>query len=278
MDHETKPEHSMVRHLSALSHLELLRGTYVTHTFACHTHETYAISTIERGSEGFVYRRTRFVAPTGSLVVLHPDEAHTGYAAHETGWNYRMFYPSLLLLQQVTTECVGSHPPSPFFPMPVIADQPLARLLAGIHAALETAAPTLELEECLLSALLQLIVCHAKGSWLPRPLGNEHRAVQRIRAYLEDSFAQQVSLQTLASLAGFSPFYLTRVFTREVGLPPHAYLRQVRIQRAKQLLSAGWAISQVALETGFADQSHLTRHFLRVVGVTPGQYARGVRS
>ncbi|MBV9230531.1 MAG: AraC family transcriptional regulator [Chloroflexi bacterium] len=278
MHQETEKEHSIFRHVHGLGNLDLLRGTYVTHTFARHTHDTYAISTIERGIEGFVYRGTRYTAPTGSLVVLHPDEAHTGYAAHETGWSYRMFYPSLPLLQQVTTECIGQHPSLPFFPTPVIEDRHLARLLSGIHSALEASVPTLELEERLLSALLHLIVRHAKGSVIPRPAGNEHGAVQRVRAYLEANFALNVSLETLATLTGFSPFYLTRVFTREVGLPPHVYLRQVRVQRAKQLLSAGGSIAQVALETGFADQSHLTRHFLRVVGVTPGQYVRGIRT
>jgi hypothetical protein len=69
------------------------------------------------------------------------------------------------------------------------------------------------------------------------------------------------------------PFRMVRTFTRQIGLPPHAYLNQVRVNRAKQLLANGEPIALVAYETGFADQSHLTRHFKRLFGLTPGQYS-----
>ncbi|MFM2303350.1 MAG: hypothetical protein RLZZ135_759, partial [Cyanobacteriota bacterium] len=63
---------------------------------------------------------------------------------------------------------------------------------------------------------------------------------------------------------------LNRVFSQEVGVPPHAFLNQVRVWRAKAQLAKGIAISQVAVETGFYDQAHLTRHFKRLLGYTPG--------
>ncbi len=66
-----------------------------------------------------------------------------------------------------------------------------------------------------------------------------------------------------------------RVFCKQVGLPPHAYLVQTRVARAKVLLSMRLPIAQVAADTGFTDQSHLNRHFKRIVGVTPRQYALG---
>ena len=74
-------------------------------------------------------------------------------------------------------------------------------------------------------------------------------------------------------MINFSPFHLVRVFRAATGLPPHAYLTQVRLQHAKRLLAAGALIAWVAADTGFTDQSHLARHFKQVTGVTPGQYA-----
>jgi AraC-like DNA-binding protein len=61
-------------------------------------------------------------------------------------------------------------------------------------------------------------------------------------------------------------------------MPPHAFQTQVRVSRAKTLLLEGWSISQVASQTGFADQSHLTRHFKRLVGVTPGRYQQSSKN
>jgi AraC-like DNA-binding protein len=56
-------------------------------------------------------------------------------------------------------------------------------------------------------------------------------------------------------------------------MPPHAYLVQIRLLRAKALLRRGRPIAHVASATGFADQSHFTRHFKRLMGVTPAKYA-----
>ena len=111
-----------------------------------------------------------------------------------------------------------------------------------------------------------------------RDIGLEHRAVAHIHDYLHAHVCENISLQVLAEQVGLHPSYLIRVFHAHVGLPPHAYLTQIRVQRAKSLLLQEMSLTQVALETGFADQSHLTRHFRHLVGVTPGVYAHYVRN
>ncbi|MCP4688540.1 MAG: helix-turn-helix transcriptional regulator, partial [Desulfobacterales bacterium] len=59
--------------------------------------------------------------------------------------------------------------------------------------------------------------------------------------------------------------------------PPHEYLTQVRIARAREMLKNGESIVSAAMDAGFVDQSHFTRIFKKFVGVTPGQYSRGKR-
>jgi transcriptional regulator GlxA family with amidase domain len=85
-----------------------------------------------------------------------------------------------------------------------------------------------------------------------------------------ERFTENISLEQLAALVNLSPYRLNRVFSQEVGVPPHAFLNQVRVWRAKAQLAKGMAIAQVAVETGFYDQAHLTRHFKRLLGYTPG--------
>jgi AraC-like DNA-binding protein len=70
---------------------------------------------------------------------------------------------------------------------------------------------------------------------------------------------------------------LIRLFGDATGIPPHAYLRQVRVKRAKALLARGDSIANVAQATGFNDQSHLNRWFKRLLGITPGQYRNSVQ-
>jgi AraC-like DNA-binding protein len=71
---------------------------------------------------------------------------------------------------------------------------------------------------------------------------------------------------------------LTRVFAREVGMPPHSFQTQVRVARAKRLIRAGQSLAGVAAATGFADQSHFIRQFKRLMKITPGEYLRNSKN
>jgi AraC-like DNA-binding protein len=255
-----------------VGNVELLRATYITHTFSRHAHEGFAIGIIEQGAEAFYYRGAMHVAPAGSIVLINPGEVHTGHAAGQMGWTYRMLYPEAALLQQAASEAAGRARDIPYFQNPVIEDPYLTGLIRNLHVTLEQSTSPLDRQSHFLATLIQLVLRHADDRPVLLPAADEHRAVKRARAYLEAHYVDNVSLEQLARLADLSPFHLTRIFSSTVGLPPHAYLTQVRIRHAKRLLSRGWPIAQVALETGFADQSHLTRHFKRIIGITPGQY------
>ena len=79
-------------------------------------------------------------------------------------------------------------------------------------------------------------------------------------------------LEELAAAVNLSPFHFARVFRRATGLPPHAWLKQRRLEQARGLLKKGCTPLNVALQLGFADQSHLGRWFRRANGLTPGAY------
>ena len=106
------------------------------------------------------------------------------------------------------------------------------------------------------------------------------RAVADAVAFIHDNCTREISLGDIAAAASLSPFHLARVFKQALGVSPHQYLIQLRVNSARWLLSAGSgerSLAELANAVGFADQSHLTRHFKRVLGVTPRQF-RGPRS
>ena len=101
------------------------------------------------------------------------------------------------------------------------------------------------------------------------------RAVAQAVAFIHDNCTRDISLSDIAAAARLSPFHLARVFKQALGVSPHQYLIQLRVNSARWLLSAGSgerSLAELASAVGFADQSHLTRHFKRVLGVTPGQF------
>jgi AraC-like DNA-binding protein len=271
-------EQTKLWRLPNLGNVELLHATYITQNFAPHTHEGFAVGVIENGALAFDYRGQSLIAPPGTINLANPDEPHNGHAAAETGWTYRMFYLDAELLRQAASEIAGCPKNLPFFQAGVIWDDELSLVIHGLHRAMEKKeASLLEQESRLLWMLTQLIMRHGDAPPSLCPVGNEHGAVKRARDYIEAYSHENISIEQLTRVAHLSPFHFIRVFRRETGLTPHAYLTQVRVKRARELLSAGWAIAPTAYETGFVDQSHLTRHFKRILGVTPGQYSNFVQ-
>lgn len=100
------------------------------------------------------------------------------------------------------------------------------------------------------------------------------RVAARARAVLEERMAEPPTLERLATGLGTSPFALLRAFRDTYGMPPHTWLTDARVRRARRLLDTGSAPAEAAVAVGFTDQPHLNRHFTRIVGVPPGAYQR----
>jgi len=100
--------------------------------------------------------------------------------------------------------------------------------------------------------------------------------VRRIVEFVEANLDGELSLEQLAEVAGMSIPHLTTLFRRTMGQSAHSYVMERRVQRARTLLlERRLTIAEVALETGFAHQSHLARWMRRLLGVTPSDVLRG---
>jgi AraC family transcriptional regulator len=88
--------------------------------------------------------------------------------------------------------------------------------------------------------------------------------------YIQDQLAADLTVSGIAQAVDMSPHYFTRLFKESTGQSPHQYVVEVRVKKAKELLTTGkFTISEAAHRVGFVDQSHLTRHFKRVFGLPP---------
>jgi AraC family transcriptional regulator len=102
--------------------------------------------------------------------------------------------------------------------------------------------------------------------------------LRRVTEHIESQLAERISLAELAQLAGTSQSHFCHAFKATTGLAPHRWQLEARIRHSQALLSCRHSsVADVALATGFADQSHFTRVFRRVVGETPASWRR-VRS
>lgn len=264
-------EWSRYYHDPQLHDLEVLHARFIDHRYARHAHEYFVIALVESGAASYWYRGAQRVASAGQVFVINPEEPHTGGAATPGGYVYRVLYPRVEHVAQIAAE-IGTPATVPFFKDSVLRDQQLSRVLSSFHKQLAGKASSARCEALLLHALARLVTHYTDPRITPRTIGLERPAVRTACEYIHEHFAEDVSLSKLASLVSLSPYYFARAFEREIGLPPHAYLENVRIRKAREFLDRGCTVVSAALAAGYVDQSHLTHRFKRFLGITPGQY------
>ncbi len=255
-----------------LQSIELVHGVSKSHSLPRHFHEELELGIRQGDGWRFNYRGVIHSVPSDTLVVIQPGEAHYAESKSDRDRVFRGLRIGTDLLQQVATEVAGRKTDLPFFPMPLVHDRDLNKQIVRVHQVLSQSSSQLEQQTLILDLLAKLILRCAKNSPCLAKLGEERQPVGRVRAYIEENYDREISLEQLARVASLSSFHLNREFRKTFGLPPHAYQIQVRILQAKRLLRKEWLIEKVAAETGFASQSHFGSHFKRLVCVTPRQY------
>ena len=242
-----------------------------------HFHDTWAVGVVESGLLRLGTARGEWIGGPGTILAFAPGEIHSAEALSASGYRYRMVYPSAELIREIgITE--RADPVDQPFQTPVFTDHELAARLAQAHQPLMDGCWDANAESRLVSALRLLWRSH-RGA---EAVTESHHpgdldVVERARDYLGARFSKQVRLASVATECGMSAFQLIRVFHRVLGVTPYAYLVQLRVNRARDLLHQGVNVSEVAYSCGFSDQSHLTRVFKKAVGVPPGTYRRAVR-
>ncbi|MFB7656095.1 MULTISPECIES: AraC family transcriptional regulator [unclassified Streptomyces] len=255
-----------------LPDVDLLRARYIRKTFVRHTHEHFVIAAIADGVEVFHHGGGDQYAGAGSLALVNPDTPHTGRAGVPEGWRYGAVYPAPELVAGIAAETTTMRG-TPGFVRPVLDDPYAAEL---VHRVLRAAdeGNALAADTLLRVAVTRLL--RLNGGPLPRrevPTAGGGVAA-RARAVLEERMAEPPSLERLAGELGTSPFALLRAFRDAYGMPPHTWLTDARVRRARRLLDTGTSPAEAAVAVGFTDQPHLNRHFARIVGVPPGAYQR----
>lgn len=238
-------------------------------------HETYTICTVKSGvgSADWVYRGKLHTGRPGEVLLYEPGETHANQSILRDA-GFRVLFLAPKLIEDAATELDTRRP---HWAQALTADPRIFRAFERFHASVESpSSSTLEHESRLVGCLLGLLK-DGTESGFPELRAPTRAALFRARDFLQDHYAEPVTLDMLSVVAGVSRFHLVHAFSKQFGLPPHAFQILVKINKARQLLQLGQEPSTVAAALGFSDQSHFGRHFKRVTGVTPRQYVRSAR-
>ena len=255
--------------------IETLRAHFEGHAYDPHWHDSYLVGVTEQGVQQFNCRRTRHQSTPGKVFLLEPGDIHDGEAPNADGFTYRMLYLDPQWLQR-ELGAVFDHAPDNgelSFANTLASDTRLAQATSLAFETLHRGELKI-VRQTALDGLLERLTSHLH--WRTR-YGEDPRlplVARKAREYLHANAQYDIGLDQLAAVTGVDRFRLTRAFKAAFGMAPHAYLVQLRLATARRLLAHGEQPAAVAMQLGFADQSHLGRWFMRAYGLTPALYRK----
>lgn len=230
---------------------------------------TWDICLVDEGISEWRYRGKTMSSPPGSVRLKEPGETFRTLSVKQA---------SSMQLLRVSHEYVQTlldpWPSSRLYLTTFQFDAPhLFQRSSELFQVLKHSQNKLEQETHLAEGLSSILLHHLALQPKNVPVLS-HPGVKKAREYIDAYFAEEITLEQLAQIAGLHPVYLSRVFRKEVGLPPHAYQNERRLLAALSMLEQGMSPVDTAVNVGFVDQSHLTRQFKRQIGLTPGAFRR----
>lgn len=253
-------------------HIEAYRFKGIMQKFPNHFHDYYVIGFIEKGQRYLACQDQEYIINPGDLLLFNPRDTHSCEQIDGRTLDYRCINVMPDIMEKVVKEITGAGH-LPYFSQHVLFRHELTASLQELHILISEEKQALRKEELFLHLLEELIRRYSDVTFLssvPEPSDE----VKMVCEFLEEHYAENVTLNDLSELTGWSKYHLLRSFTKQKGITPNSYMETIRINQAKKLLEQGVRPIDAAFQTGFSDQSHMTKFFKRQVGLTPKQYMK----
>lgn len=252
--------------------IELVHAHFKGFAYDPHFHSSYLIGVTELGHQQFHCRNKLVNSYKGQVFMLEPEEVHDGYAPEPLGFTYRMLHIDQIWLKK-SYEGLFIEPFELSIASTLNSDTQLANLILTTYNVIKSKESKLMKDTCLDLLLEKLVHKHYLDA-RESSIGALPDIALEIKDILNESIFNDLDLHTLSNLVGVDRFYINRVFRKTFNCSPHQYLIQLRLNKAKELLSKGLSATNVASYLCFSDQSHLGRWFRRCYGITIHQYQK----
>jgi len=255
----------------ALPFFEAKHCTISDLAYKKHFHEEYSIGLIDEGETNAWCDGTMYLVEAGRMISFPPLMLHACHPDPQSVWKYKMLFIKQEWIEQLEVmELEQLHIP---FLLTGEKNQICRHFMGRAMEAFAAGGTPLEIETKVVELIQALVNQNALDVSHPSASIREQKYVARVREYLHDRFTEKITLEELEKAAGISKFHLIRLFKKANHVPPHAYQNLLRINHAKAELAKRRPIAEIAVETGYYDQSHFVRAFTKIVGATPQQYA-----
>jgi len=241
--------------------------------FESHIHSGHVLWLNSEGGEQYQIQGQSSILQPGTISVIEPGVVHSNQPSADGKRHLRSLYLEEDFFRYLERLISGSSTRPYHLPTKIFFNRKCWQDALLLHEAILSGQDRLLLEERVISLFNHLeeeqpvnfvqAACSLSG---------DNRIV-RLVEYMHAHLDNDISLETLSEVAQCTSFHVIRLFKEKVGLPPHAYLIQIRLEKARRLIDGGVNLTDAALCSGFSDQSHLTRRFKKRYGITPGVYS-----
>ncbi|HHY2117515.1 TPA: AraC family transcriptional regulator [Acinetobacter baumannii] len=257
-----------------MPYVETRRSCFGRTCYKSHSHPTFSIGAIDEGNSVFQSSfGTAQKITAGTLVIVPAHVEHSCNPMPNQAWSYQMLHLDLAWLNQLYSEFqeqgldlhIPQHKPL------IIKDEFLYEAFTEMNETLFDAQKLIfEKEQSLLHCLIHLLLPHfileeiQKPQYLYKDFLNLIDVISSSEGF--------ISLEELAQRVGLSRYTIIRLFKANVGLTPHAFQINLKINQAREQLKQGVPLAELAVNLGFSDQSHFHKAFKAHTGVTPRQF------
>ena len=250
---------------------EIKLGYKSSVSFKKHSHEEYSLGIVEEGETSFWYDGRVSRLSVNDVVFLPPAFMHSCNPVNMAHWKFKMLF---IEKDWLRSSLEGSGLDLDSAVIRFAPGEPALSSIDKMLTSLVSHASSLEKEELLLS-LAQRV---AESDDTERYLKSEMPMLrlEKARKYIHNYFHEKITLDDLENISGLKKFAIIQNFKDVFKIPPHAYQTLLRVNYAKKELRQGRSLLEVALGSGFYDQSHFNKVFKSHVGLTPYRYQSSI--
>ena len=247
--------------------IEIKKCDNSVHSSKAHFHNEVSIGLVEKGSCRTEINGMNYELTEKTILMIPSALVHKCNPENYNQWNFRMFYINPNWLEtafnnqklKIEFSYIKTNP------------KVFSRLIS-LFDDIENRAMGIENESRLLNYISVLLNIDNTNYKKEITGDSNTEKMHKVKRYLEGNYLSELTLDDLAKVAKLSKYFLIRQFHDRYGLSPHKYITNLRINYAKNLLKKNKDFANIALESGFYDQSHFTKCFKEYTGVTPMKY------
>ena len=248
--------------------IEIKKCNNSMHSFKKHFHNEVSIGLVEKGCSKTEIYSNNYEITDRTFLIIPPAIPHRCNPYNYQQWKFRMLYINIEWFQSI----FNAKSEKIKFSYMKLNEEMYLNIVNLFDSIEKQIIIDMEDESKLLTYIAMLNqgnnICTDRDIFRNFSL----KKINRVKQYLNKDYLNNIKLSDLVKIANVSKYYLIRQFNYCYGLSPHQYLMNLRINQAKKLLKSNKNFVDIALESGFYDQSHFTKCFKEYTGVTPLEY------